>query len=395
MTAPYIDPRMLLMLRGMQNPSPAQQGLMAQAQPPRPNLLDQMFGVPGSQGLLDPQALKAARRQGLLQAGLSILANADKHPFQALAPGLQAGQQGYQGQMAGAMQSEEMEKKRRADQAMQDFAGRVRVAQGDPDALMKVAQDAIATGAQYGIPSLAQGGFNLWQQSVQSQARQQSVKRDTDVIATTDEKGKPIWRPVYKDTYEPVGPSYPRDPKADPAEKPTAAMTDAAKFTTEMARADLGLRAIEAKNPAAAQEVARLFAAGTAVGKLPLVGGTLEAWIKALRAETLSEDGANYLAHMNAFINAAIPERGGKQLTITELNQYLNSYVPDFREWQSAQRIKVGNRILRIKNGITTAGSEWARYAPNVNWAPPNESGEDDGGLSDKDIDLFDPKRKK
>jgi hypothetical protein len=109
MTMPFLDPRLALMMRGAQQPSPAQTGLMAAAQPQaqNPNIWDRAFGVPGSTGLLDPQALKAARRQGLLQAGIAMLANADRPFGQALQAGLQGGQQGYQGQMAGAQQTQQ------------------------------------------------------------------------------------------------------------------------------------------------------------------------------------------------------------------------------------------------------------------------------------------------
>lgn len=142
-----------------------------------PNLLDQMFGFPGATSLLgNPQDIKRARRQGLLQAGLATLANADRpNPWQAIAAGVGAGQQAYQGQVAGGLQARDEQRRIAGEQAIAQFSQRAQAAQasGNVGELMKVAQEMVALGAQYGITPLMQGGSNIIQQIVSSSTRQQ------------------------------------------------------------------------------------------------------------------------------------------------------------------------------------------------------------------------------
>jgi len=158
-----------------------------------PNIWDTAFGVPGlDSGILSPDAMKRARRQGLLHAGIAMLAsNRDQSLGQGLQNALQAGQQGYQGQVQGAMQAQEYQKQQQGQQAMAGFAARVQAAGNDPDALMKIARDAIAMGAQHGIPTLSQGGLSLAQQITASNARQDTPANWQRGTGTNPSTGKP------------------------------------------------------------------------------------------------------------------------------------------------------------------------------------------------------------
>lgn len=78
------------------------------------NLLDHFFGANTPAGLLTPDGLQRARRQGLLSAGLSMLGAAPTSTLgQTIAAGAQGGQQGYAG-VAGADVAAQKEQERNA-----------------------------------------------------------------------------------------------------------------------------------------------------------------------------------------------------------------------------------------------------------------------------------------
>lgn len=161
MTIPYISPD-VLQAAYRHRPVPP---LAAQAM--QPSFVDKLLGVQGAGGLLDANALRQARRQGLLQAGIGMLANADRpNPWQAVQAGLGAGQQAYGNVMQQQLGTEELLKKRANDAAMQQFANDLQKAGNDPMALQELVRRTMALGVQTGNTPLIQFAQNVMMQAM-------------------------------------------------------------------------------------------------------------------------------------------------------------------------------------------------------------------------------------
>lgn len=91
-----------------------------------PNLLDHLFGGGTPQGLLTPDGIERARRQGLLNAGLGMLAASQNNGFgKSLAMGVQAGQEAYSGAAQNNVAQQEYAKEQAAMEKRRQILSRL------------------------------------------------------------------------------------------------------------------------------------------------------------------------------------------------------------------------------------------------------------------------------
>lgn len=344
----------------------------------RPGLLERLIPLPD---VLSSGEQDTIRQQAILKFGAGLLAG------KGLADAL--GDVDIPGMMTQALQLQELEKARQNEASL---ANVMLGAGGIEDPFERLASlisnpELLRNPAAKGLIGPLSNALNVLKPTAGKTNRVLRPVEETGPDGRTRLRLK--W--FDRDTNEVIDTGQNAPTPVDPMQawlRPTDTQRAAGAMGANMAASHLGMRQIETQHPEAVNEVAAMVRSGRIAGSVPVIGPALDEAIRAAKAPVLSKDARQLLAHINSFIAAAAPERGGKQLTMAEMRLILEEFLPDLGDDPATAKVKVENRLKRIRESRIKAATTWEDAIRAFGITDAQLFGENDNPSDDPEDDL-------